>query len=210
MSAIFKSCCLIWNPWSRICLNGKIHAKRKNCKFGTKNVLFSCFCAESLKAIVIFETSTLEFVQVQFSRKTKQTKIKWNLGPNQSLIGKDLFRQRRASFENQHQCNQHYFTSVPQIFSNPKFRPKQRAKTSSLGAKVSYLGIFRLQLKSVCHILNLHLRTCQIAKIHAKLKALNLEQKVPRLDNFELPFWKIMVLIFEISTLEFIKKWISH
>ena len=205
MSAIFKSCCLIWNPWSRICLNGKIHAKPKNCKFGTKNVLFSCFCAESLKAFVIFETSTLEFVQVQFSRKTKQTKIKWNLGPNQSLIGKEEHHLKISI-----NAISIIWHKLPRIFSNPKFRPKQRAETSSLGAKVSYLGIFRFQLKNVCHILNLHLRTCQIAKIHAKLKALNLEQKMPRLGNFGLPFWKIMVLIFEISTLEFIKKWISH
>ena len=142
MSAIFKSCCLIWNPWSRICLNGKIHAKPKNCKFGTKNVLFSCFCAESLKAIVIFETSTLEFVQVQFSRKTKQTKIKWNLGPNQSLIGKDLFRQRRASFENQHQCNQHYLTSASSNFLKSKVSSKTKGRNFQFGSKGIIFGYF--------------------------------------------------------------------
>ena len=59
-----------------------------------------------------------------------------------------------------------------------------------------YLSILSAILKTYCHILSEHPRTCLIANSRAKIK-------IPKLCNFRLEF-ECSIAIFEINTLEFV------
>ena len=73
---IFKKYCHIWNQHLRISVTTKFCEEKKMPKFGTKNTNFEYFWPKMLylgvfgqeilkKTIVIFEISTLEFVELQ-------------------------------------------------------------------------------------------------------------------------------------------------
>ena len=72
---IWKEYCHIWNQHPRICLIAKILLKKqqKYLKFGPKMPYWGIFGLEFPKAIVRFELSTFEFVELEnFMKKWKR------------------------------------------------------------------------------------------------------------------------------------------
>ena len=159
------------------------------------------FGVEFENTMVIFEICVLEFVlfqilvQKQKSCKKIHEKTKMpKFGTKNALFGYFWARIFKTFC---HIWNQH-----PRICQIAKFRKKM--KMSNFGTKNALFEYFGAGIyRKYCDISNEHSRICLIAKFGEKWHFLNLEPKMPYLSIFRLELQK-NILIFEISTLEFL------
>ena len=76
----------------QICLFAKFHRKTKMPKFGTKNALFGYFWARILKSFVIYEISTLKFVNIESESLTHT--VNFGIGSAFSKGPRSTFSER--------------------------------------------------------------------------------------------------------------------
>ena len=135
-----KNYCHTWNQHPRIYQNAKFCAKIKILKFGLERPFLSIFRLKFVKANVIFEISTLEFIQIpkiDQNNSGNSNNKKWN---QKCFIW--VFRPVNLK-------NNCYLWEISVLEFAEMQKLVQNFGTKNLGPKMPYLAILGCKLEKV-------------------------------------------------------------
>ena len=135
-----KNYCHIWNQHPRIYQNAKLYAKIKILKFGPKWLFLIIFRLKFEKANVIFEISTLKFIQIPKIEQNNKNDNSNNKKCNQKCLIWVFWPINLKNYD--YIWNQH-----PRSCRNRKNCSKQ--KEANLVPKMPYLGILSCKFEKL-------------------------------------------------------------